>query len=82
MSKSTENKETILQYLEMSYEGAKAMDDVETMIRLHRAILAFSYDDFDHLPSWDEMQDAYIAKDFPAYAGHNKNKGDSNIWHE
>ena len=76
MSKSTENKTDILRYLEMSYDGAKAMDDVETMIRLHRAILAFSYDNFDHLPTWDEMQDAYITKDFPAYAEYNKNKGD------
>lgn len=71
MNESINNKEIILNYLEMSYAGARAMNDVETMCRLHRAILAFSYDDFEKLPTWEEMQEAYIAKDLPVITGDN-----------
>lgn len=38
------------------------MDDVELMCRLSRAILAFDYDDFEHLPTWEEMQNAHMSK--------------------
>ena len=57
-----EQKNVILNYLENSYTGAKMMDDVELMCRLSRAILAFSYDDLEHIPTWEEMQDAYMLK--------------------
>lgn len=57
-----DQKAIILEYLENSYSGAKMMDDVELMCRLSRAILAFSYDDMEKLPSWEEMQDAYFEK--------------------
>jgi hypothetical protein len=53
-------KEIILDYLEKSYTGARMMDDVELMCRLSRAILAFSYDDLEHMPTWEEMQNAYM----------------------
>lgn len=53
-------KEIILDYLENSYTGARMMDDVELMCRLSRAILAFSYDDLEHMPTWEEMQNAYM----------------------
>ena len=57
---SNEQKKIILDYLENSYTGARMMDDVELMCRLSRAILAFSYDDLEHMPTWEEMQDAYM----------------------
>lgn len=53
-------KEIILDYLENSYTGARMMDDVELMCRLSRAILAFSYDDLENMPTWEEMQEAYM----------------------
>lgn len=71
---SSSNKETemeatkidqrtvILEYLENAYSGAKMMDDVEMMCRLSRAILAFSYDDLEKMPTWEEMQEAYLEK--------------------
>lgn len=55
-----EQKEIILEYLENAYTGAKMMDDVEMMCRLSRAILAFCYDDMEHTPTWEEMQEAYM----------------------
>jgi hypothetical protein len=55
-----EQKQVILDYLEHSYTGARMMDDVELMCRLSRAILAFSYDDMEHMPTWEEMQNAYM----------------------
>ena len=55
-----EQKKIILDYLENSYTGARMMDDVELMCRLSRAILAFSYDDLEHMPTWEEMQNAYM----------------------
>ena len=57
-----DQKAIILDYLEKSYSGAKMMDDVELMCRLSRAILAFDYDDFEHLPTWEEMQNAHMMK--------------------
>lgn len=53
-------KEAILDYLENSYTGARMMDDVELMCRLSRAILAFSYNDLENMPTWKEMQEAYM----------------------
>lgn len=55
-----EQKKIILDYLENSYTDARMMDDVELMCRLSRAILAFSYDDLEHMPTWEEMQNAYM----------------------
>lgn len=55
-----EQKKVILDYLEEAYVGAKMMDDVETMCRLSRAVLSFSYDDLEHMPTWEEMQEAYM----------------------
>ena len=55
-----EQKKIMLDYLENSYTGARMMDDVELMCRLSRAILAFSYDDLEHMPTWEEMQNAYM----------------------
>lgn len=57
-----EQKNVILDYLENSYTGAKMMDDVELMCRLSRAILAFSYDNLEHMPTWEEMHYAYMMK--------------------
>ena len=57
-----DQKAVILEYLESAYDGAKMMDDVEMMCRLSRAILAFDYDDLEHMPTWDEMQEAYLEK--------------------
>lgn len=54
--------EIILDYLEKSYSDAKMMDDVELMIRLSRAILAFDYDDLLHMPTWEEMIEANTMK--------------------
>jgi hypothetical protein len=59
------NYNAIMEYLEMSYAGARAMNDVETMCRLSRAIIAFSYDDLEHMPTWEEMSDAFMKKDSP-----------------
>lgn len=59
------NYDSIVEYLEMAYVGARAMDDVETMCRLSRAIMAFSYDDLEHMPTWEEMSDAFMKKDLP-----------------
>ena len=55
MSNTTNKQQIILDYLEKSYSDAKFNDDVELMIRLTRAILAFNYDDLWHMPTWEEM---------------------------
>ena len=55
-----EQKKVVLDYLETAYVGARAMDDVEIMCRLSRAILAFSYDDLEHMPTWEEMMEAHM----------------------
>lgn len=62
MDKTIDQKAVILEYLENAYSGAKTMDDVELMCRLSRAILAFSYDNFEYMPTWEEMQKAYLEK--------------------
>lgn len=54
-------KQNIIEYLENAYSGAKAMDDVELMSRLARAIVAFSYNDFEKEVSWDDMVTEYFA---------------------
>ena len=63
MDETLDQKAIILDYLEKAYSGAKMLDDVEMMQRLTRAILAFDYDDFDHLPPWEQMQEAHMWKD-------------------
>lgn len=63
MSKPVDNKQLVLDYLEQTYVGARAMNDDELMCRLSRAILAFSYDDLENIPTWEEMHQAYIVKD-------------------
>ena len=63
MDETLAQKAIILEYLEQAYSGAKMLDDVEMMQRLPRAILAFDYDDFDHLPTWEQMQEAHMWKD-------------------
>lgn len=57
-----DQKAIVLKYLENAYSGAKMMGDVEMMCRLSRAILAFDYDGLEKHPTWDEMQEAYMAK--------------------
>lgn len=54
-------KENIINCLEDAYSGAKMMDDAELMIRLSRAIIAFSYDNLEEEPDWNKMMDAYIS---------------------
>ena len=56
-----DQKQIILDFLEQSYTGAKMMDDNEMMCRLSRAIIAFSYNDFDENPSWNKMIEQYIS---------------------
>ena len=56
-----DQKQIILDFLEQSYTGAKMMDDNEMMCRLSRAIIAFSYNDFEENPSWDKMIEQYIS---------------------
>lgn len=62
VAKEIDQKAIILDYLEKAYSGAKMMDDVELMCRLSRAIVAFSYDDMEKIPTWDEMLEAYMFK--------------------
>lgn len=57
-----DKKVVVLEYLENAYSGAKMRDDVEMMCRLSRAILAFDYDDLEKMPTWEEMQEAYLEK--------------------
>ena len=62
MNENIDQKAVILEYLKNAYSGAKAIDDVELMCRLSRAILAFNYDDLEKYPTWDEMMAAYMEK--------------------
>lgn len=57
-----EQKQVILDYLEQAYSGAKMMDDIEVQCRLSRAIIAFSYDNFEEELDWNKMMEAYINK--------------------
>ena len=52
---TTNQQQIILNYLEKSYSDAKFNDDVEPMIRLTRAILAFNYSDLCRMPTCEEM---------------------------
>ena len=72
MDETLDQKAIILDYLEKAYSGAKMLDDVEMMQRLTRAILAFDYDNFDHLPTWEQMQEAHIWKDLRVYMADDK----------
>ena len=54
-------KQIILDYLNTAYSEAKMADDVETMCRLSRAIVAFSYNDFEKEVSWDDMITEYFS---------------------
>ena len=54
-------KQIILDYLNNAYSEAKMADDVETMCRLSRAIVAFSYNDFEKEVSWDDMITEYFS---------------------
>lgn len=38
----TEEQKTILEFLENSYTGARMVDDLDTMVRIARAIEAFN----------------------------------------
>jgi len=57
---SPKQKQNIIDYLEYAYSGAKAVDDVEMMTRLSRAIIAFSCNKFDEVPDWEEMMEEYM----------------------
>lgn len=52
----------IIDFLEKAYVGARAYDDVEMMIRISRAIIAFSCDNLEECPTWEEMVEEYISK--------------------
>lgn len=54
-----DQKKVILNYLKKAYVGASVMDDEEMMIRLGRAIAAFSYDDLDNTPTWEQIVNSY-----------------------
>ena len=54
-------KQIIIDYLNAAYSEAKMADDVETMCRLSRAIVAFSYNDFEKEVSWDDMITEYFS---------------------
>ena len=62
MDETLDQKALILEYLEAAYAGARAMDNTELVCRLGRAILAFEYDDMEHMPTWDEMIEASVMK--------------------
>lgn len=42
-------KVSIIEFLEDSYEGAKAYGDKETMLRLSRALIAFQADVYEEI---------------------------------
>lgn len=52
-------KEIILKYLENAHDDALLKNDKEMVCRLTRAMIAFSCDDLDKLPSWEEMLAEY-----------------------
>ena len=53
-------EEEILNFLVSAYSEAKMNADTEMMIRLSRAIIAFSYNNLDEVPSWNKMVDEYM----------------------
>lgn len=56
-------KERVLDYMEKTFVGAKMANDIEMMFRLSRAVIAFSYDDLENIPSWEKMLESYMMKD-------------------
>lgn len=52
-------KKTILDYLNKEYSIAKSNDNTEMMHRLLRAIIAFSYNNFEAELNWDDMVAEY-----------------------
>lgn len=58
-------KDTILKYLENAHDDALLKNDKEMVCRLTRAMIAFSCDDLDKLPTWEEM----LAKYKKVYGG-------------
>lgn len=56
-------KKIVYDYLQYAYLGAKEADDVEMMIRLTRAMIAFSCNKFDEVPDWEEMMEEYMFGD-------------------
>lgn len=56
-------KERVLDYMEKTFVGAKMANDIEMMCRLSRAVIAFSYDDLENIPSWEKMLESYMMKD-------------------
>lgn len=52
----------IIEYLEMSYSGAKMMDDVDSMCRISRAIAALKADPESEIFT-EEFQEAYAMLD-------------------
>lgn len=56
-------KRVVFDYLQDAYCGAKEADDVEMMIRLTRAMIAFSCNKFDEVPDWEEMMEEYMFGD-------------------
>jgi hypothetical protein len=52
-------KEIVLRYLENAHDDALLKNDKEMVCRLTRAMIAFSCDDLDKLPTWEEMLAEY-----------------------
>lgn len=52
-------KEIVLKYLENAHDDALLKNDKEMVCRLTRAMIAFSCDDLDKLPTWEEMLAEY-----------------------
>ena len=57
-----EQKESILNFLKIAYSKAKASNDADMMCRLSRAIVAFSCDNTENLPSWEMMAEEFAKK--------------------
>lgn len=57
------NQETIIEYLENSYSGAKMMDDDETMLKIARAIVAFKADPYDNEIFTDKFIEKFIEEE-------------------
>ncbi len=57
-----DQKESIIVYLKHAYGKAKTENDADLMCRISRAIIAFSCDDTENLPSWEEMAQEFAAK--------------------
>lgn len=66
--RSKHNQREIIEYLEYSYSGAKMSNDVETQLRISRAIAAFNADvnieifDKDFIEKYSQMYDWSITK--------------------